>query len=384
MKTLKLVFSALADLFIRILPRFRKKGGFAFLVHPRDLRDVYKKYPFFRLLPVHITEKILTHFWPVTVARIEGVKQKGGEQLHGWIISVPITAKQMMRDRELALHFIKKACSLAEKKGAALVGLGALTASFSRGGKDLKGDSKVGIVTGRIFTSKIIVDTVEKAATALDLNKDSKIAIVGAAGSIGTACAQLLAFKGFTNMLLVDLSNKNDRIKALIKEVKEIQPSCMIEQSNQISSIRQSDIIIAATNRPDALIRTEHLKPGAVVVDDAQPSDVDPGILRERDDVLILEGGVAHMDGVKINFNLGLKHPEDIFSCLAETIILAYLGSDDDFQVGQIMKLDFDALKRLEEAARKIGIRVGDFQNFEKVYTQDEIAHVRSIIHQKK
>ncbi|MEK7657781.1 MAG: hypothetical protein AAB366_01150 [Patescibacteria group bacterium] len=52
MKSLILVFHAFRDLLIRHLPNLREKeNSFAFLVHPRDTKDVYRKYPFAEYLP---------------------------------------------------------------------------------------------------------------------------------------------------------------------------------------------------------------------------------------------------------------------------------------------------------------------------------------------
>jgi len=252
---------------------------------------------------------------------------------------------------------------------------------LSRGGLDLSPHIESGVTTGRIYTSKIIIDTIEEVVKRLELNRGKiQIAIVGAAGSIGTACAQLLAKQDFSNILLVDLSDKNDWISKLIENVKNIKRSISIEQSNKIEAIKNSDIIIAVTNKPEALIRSENLKPGAIIVDDAQPSDVDSDIIFKRKDVLVLEGGVAHVSGVDSHFSVGLKHKEDLFSCLAEVVILSAMGHEGDFQVGEMFKLDSGAFDKIEKQAKTMGFKIGEFQNFHKVYSEEEISYVKGVI----
>ncbi|MCR4284149.1 MAG: hypothetical protein NUV64_02420, partial [Parcubacteria group bacterium] len=65
MKTVILIFHAFRDLSIRRLPRFKKQGGFAFLVHPRDIKDVYRKYPFASFFSEKWVKKFLKFYWPI-------------------------------------------------------------------------------------------------------------------------------------------------------------------------------------------------------------------------------------------------------------------------------------------------------------------------------
>ena len=69
----------------------------------------------------------------------------------------------------------------------------------------------------------------------------------------------------------------------LIPYLKNLNPNINIEVSHQISAIKKADFIITATNTPEALIKADDLKSGAVVIDDAQPSDVSPEALRRCD-----------------------------------------------------------------------------------------------------
>jgi len=387
MKIIFLIVSAFSDLFIRHLPQIKKREGFAFLVHPRDTADVSRKYPFSRFFPDILVMHALKRFWPVTLSSITGTKnKKTGKQIPGWVISIPITAEQMMHDRELAKKFIIKAARLAERKGARIIGLGALTASLTRGGLDIIPHTKAHITTGRLYTAQIVTGTTIEASKRLSLDKDNvEVGIVGAGGSIGTASAQILARGGFNKFVLVDLSGKEEKMGKLISILKSLNPNVSVEYKTSINAINNSDIVIAVTNKPDALIRSENLKPGAVVVDDAQPSDVEESILRDRRDVLVLEGGVAHTSIVNTHFNFGLKHKEDIFSCLAETIILSMNGStEEDFQVGEMLELNFNALENLVKQGEDLGFRIADFQNVKKVYTDNDVSYVREVIHGKR
>ena len=63
MKTIILIFHALRDLVVRYLPNLKKKEyAFAFLVHPRNIEDTFRKYPFFRHLPENFLLWFLRNF----------------------------------------------------------------------------------------------------------------------------------------------------------------------------------------------------------------------------------------------------------------------------------------------------------------------------------
>jgi hypothetical protein len=80
--TLSLMLAALRDLFLQIIPLGSSSGGFAFLVHPRDFSDVFRKYPFLRRLPPRLLQGILRHLWPVVLSEITGLRSREGRG--GW------------------------------------------------------------------------------------------------------------------------------------------------------------------------------------------------------------------------------------------------------------------------------------------------------------
>lgn len=380
-KNFKLIKDALRDLRILYFPKKSVDKSFAFLIHPRDMYDVAVKYPIVRYFPDKLVEIFLEYiFWPVTASHIDGVtNKKTGEKVTGIIISIPMTASQMLTNRTQALKQIKKAVRLAKNVGATHIGLGALTASLARGGLDLVAEAETVILTnGKLYTANTVANIAIDISDMLSFDKSSVVvAVVGAAGSIGSATAQILARNGFKNFMLIDLSDKQTKVESIKSLLKNIGGSDVnVELKNTLDELKNTDLIIAATNRPDALIRSEHLKPGSVVVDDAQPSDVDPSVIESRGDVLILEGGVVHTDDIYMNIKTGLKHKTDIFSCLAEVILLAHTESSEQ-SVGEVVELNFNTLELLQKHADTLGFRRGVFQNFKKVYTTEEIQSVR-------
>ncbi|HRF93732.1 MAG TPA: hypothetical protein PLZ51_00995, partial [Aggregatilineales bacterium] len=79
-----------------------------------------------------------------------------------------------------------------------------------------------------------------------------------------------------------------------------------------------------------AVIEPRHLKPGAVVCDVARPRDVSRLVADQRDDVLVIEGGMVEVPG-DVDFHFDFGFPEGkAYACMAETMALALEGRYED------------------------------------------------------
>ncbi|HEX8931619.1 MAG TPA: hypothetical protein VF810_00510 [Patescibacteria group bacterium] len=355
-----------------------KPYAYAFLVHPRDLSDIHRKYPFFKYLPNWINLFFTRFSWPLVASKIEGLKSvKTGKEIEGYIIGITLTPEQMLKNRKLAVKKIRQASKLAEKMGCQIIGLGALLSSVTAGGLDLIEDSGVNITTGHALTAYIVTSNVFEFEKRFDLNVENlKVAVVGATGSIGSTSAQVLARNGHSYFVLIDLERKKHLMPDIVQKIKDLNPTAKIEISHSVQDIKTADIIITATNAPEALIRSEFVKAGAIIVDDAQPSDVSAEVL-ERNDVIVVGGGVIHTPGIKNNFNFGLKDKEDNFSCMGETMALAAHEWNSHFV---IHRADLEKIDMISDMAKKIGFHLGKFQNAKEVISDEKIEFFRNLI----
>ena len=351
---------------------------FAFIVHPRNRYDIERKFTFFRYIPSKIVNLFSRYFPPIILSEVTGLKSLvSGEEVKGYVISILPTAHQMVENRSLALRSITQACLLAEKKGAKIIGLGGLTSSFSRGGLDLVDKVKVGITTGHAYTGYNVAQNVFALVKYMNLDKKNiSIGIVGAAGSIGSISAKLLAREGFTNLILIDLERKKHQFGDLFTEILEINSNVKITFSHQIRDIKKCDIVIAATNAPEALIRAGDLKWGAIVVDDAQPSDVHPDVFK-REDVLVVEAGVTNTPGIHNNFNFGLKNRYDNFCCLAEVFILASNEWNKNYVIN---RASLGLVDNITSMGKSLNFKIGAFQNFNHLISNEKLLFVKKCI----
>lgn len=371
----KLFWWAFKDLLVLKIPGVRYHDyEFAFLVHPRDERDAARRFGFAKFLPKFIVSLWTKHFWPVRLSKITGVKNlETGQETPGVIIACPMVAHQMLSDRTLAQKRIRQSVKLAEKYGAKVIGLGALTASLTAGGLDIEKETKAGLVTGRAMTplivSRYVLDGLKLAKHNI---KTTRIGIVGAAGGIGSLTTQILAEKGARNLLLLDIERKHDRLHDLSKDLKKRHPEIKLEITDDLTKLKLLHIFVTATNTPEALVTSENVGPGTIIIDDAQPTDLAEDVYA-RSDVVVAGGGIIKAPGVSGHLHLNFSDREENFSCFAEVVALAAHGRFDDFSLG------YPTLEQVEEIDRlsaDLGITRGTFQNHTRVYSEEEIKNI--------
>ncbi len=314
---------------------------FAFLVHPRiDLAaDLATVHPLLGLVPSAALESGMRRLplRPWVHARITAADRPA--DLLGEVVIVPLSPAMLLGpDRALVQQRIDRAVSGAVDRGADLVGLGALTAPVTAGGAKLRRRIDVGVTNGNAFTAAMTVRAVQRVASGMP--QRPVVALVGANGSVGTAVARSLAREDAAADLLL-VGRTPSSLAALAGDLGA-------QWSTDVADCRRADLVVLMTSAADAVLMPEHLKLGAIVIDDTQPRNTSPRLAQERPDVLILDGGVVETPGLRrTGFNIGL--PDHLsFACLAETALLALDGHRGH---GTIGRPTVDQVQRMLELA---------------------------------
>lgn len=363
------------------------------------------------------------------------LRSRSGATVEGWLIGVPFGAREMMDlPREETLGVIKKAVELGKGLGAEIVGLGALSSVVSRGGRAVTGQG-VAITSGNSFTTLMGVEALLEGARKMRIDfAAAQGAVLGATGSIGRACALLLSqdiahivlmgnprhprsSKNRINSLMVEmlalayqrrcqgnisglsawldsLINSYKKInehgsreleKALeradagsLESIKGICEGLTIRFPLEVSlehdlSLPRCDMIIAASSSPDFVVYSRHLRPGAVICDVARPADVAPEV-RERDDILVLEGGlVSYPEPIAFGPNLGYRDGVNL-GCLSETILLALEGDCRDYSIGS--KLSLSTIEYFRSLGEKHGFALAGLMTGNREISDNEIEEI--------
>jgi predicted amino acid dehydrogenase len=349
---------------------------FAFIIHPVDpKRDVSRKFPFLgRVLNEKQIDFFSTFFPPVYISEIEGIRSETtGKEIKGWFIACPYTPTRMMELPERAVYRkIVQTGRMAEKLGAQILGLGAFTSVVGDAGITIAHALDVPVTTGDSYTVIVAVEAIREAARLMDIPLGTaSAAVVGATGTIGQVCAEMIA-DDVDRLYLI--GRRQDALEELRDRLKVHARAELIISTN-MDVLADAQLILTVTSAVHDVIHPEVLQAGSVVCDVARPRDVSAMVAASRDDILVIDGGMVDVPGpVNFHFNFGFP-PGKVYACMAETIALALEGRFEDYTLGKIITRE-----RVEEIgmiARKHGFRLSGFRSFEREVTPQQIEEVR-------
>jgi len=181
----------------------RRRGSFAFLIHPTDESGLMNTLPE-ELAQLDAPGQKAWQGWmaswfskvhePAVVFHQKKILSRQGGYVEGWLIACPLTPAQMLRlardkREELLTQFTDQARAL----GVDIVGLGAFTSVISRGGTDIA-DCRLNLTTGNSLTALASTDTLRTAVKHRGLDPlEVRAVVLGAAGSVGRLAAIDLA-----------------------------------------------------------------------------------------------------------------------------------------------------------------------------------------------
>jgi fatty aldehyde-generating acyl-ACP reductase len=250
---------------------------------------------------------------------------------------------------------VLRAAHLGIKRGARMIGLGALTSPATGGGLTIVRDLPAGVAVtnGNALTAAIVRRNVVDAACSLAGTKpeSARIAIVGCTGSVGSAVTRLLADAGYR---LILIGRNRLRVE------REFSDLVQCEFSGSIDDIQKAHIILLLTSDPSALITADQPPAGSAIIDCAQPPNIDP---REypnfaKRNIAVFEGGIVRINDYSSTDDFGFSDPHETFACLAETYILARSGNRQHY-VGRCSSEDACHMERL---ATRYAVQARPFQ----------------------
>jgi fatty aldehyde-generating acyl-ACP reductase len=295
---------------------------FAFVMHPRDVQDLdnIRAVSFLRRYSASEEEYIAKacSVPPIVAGNITF----GAAPIRGEFVCASRMPRQIITrsGRELVLE----TALIGARRGARVIGLGALTAPATYGGESLVAHMPPGVVVtnGNSFTAAVARDNVWEAARAIGLGPQATVAIVGATGSVGLAASELLADDGFDLILI------GRRPRVIAEVLGALEDRANVTVSADLMDARRAQVVVALTSKRSARLAPELFDPGTVIVDLAQPAnvDMDGDYLLSANGVLVTQGGIVVIPRHCSTLDLRLAGAEDTFACCAETYLMALEG----------------------------------------------------------
>ena len=273
------------------------------------------------------------------VDELPGLVSPTGAESEGRLYEIPMDAYAILEEASVAMEYMERAVQMAVDWGAKIVGLGSMTGVVGGQGTYLAKEAPVPVTTGNSLTVYAAVENLICACSeaGMDLARET-VAVVGIPGSIATAAARLLAPRCRSLVLVARRqATRSSRI------ADELDAELLLDIPE---ALRRARVVFSATSS-GSCIEQGWLRPGTLVTDVAVPTDV-KGNAPERDDVLILTGGLSRvpgtmpMDSTYLWFHHGM-----VPSCLAETTVLGLEGRTECFSLGRDLKPE-----RIEEIGR--------------------------------
>jgi fatty aldehyde-generating acyl-ACP reductase len=348
---------------------------FGFAIHPiRHKRHVARRFPLLgRVLNERQIDFFSTFFPPVYLSQITGTRSEAtGREITGHLVACPLTPHQML---SLPLGYVYRKIiatgRMAERHGARIFGLGAYNSIVGDAGVSVAAGLAIPVTTGDSYTVAVVVRAMQQAAVQMDIDlRGAAVAIVGATGAIGAACTEWLAEEAGE---LIMIGRRVEALEA-IRERCEGR-GAVLHTTTDLSAMRRADLILTATSAIEPIVKSDYLRPGAVVCDVSQPRDVSREVAMQRPDVLVIEGGMVDVPGeVDFNFDIDLP-PGKAYACVAETMALTLEGRYESFTLGK--HIDVTRAKEIDAIATRHGFRVSGLRSFGQVVTDEDIARIR-------
>jgi predicted amino acid dehydrogenase len=369
--------------------RYRRTNRFAFVIHPLS-QEYFKTVKGVEILSravgrrgMNLIERLVAHTPPFVYSHVTGIESPQGITAEGWLITVGGTPKQLLsHSPEFTYRRLLAASRMAERLGAQIMGLGAFTKVVGDGGVTVTRRSNLPVTTGNSYSASAALWAAADAVRRMGLvplGKGGKVKgkamVIGATGSIGSACARLLA-QVAEEVVLVSIETA--KLLTLRESILKDTPDAKLRVARSAhETLPEMDMIVTATSAAGKkVLDIMRVKPGCVITDVARPLDLPPEEVARRPDVLVIESGEILLPGDVRLGNIGL--PKNVaYACLAETIVLALEGRFESYTVGR--NIEWQKVKEIYKLGLKHGMRLAAISGVNGVFTDEDIARVREL-----
>ncbi len=356
---------------------------FCFVIHPLSLVDVARYEPGALGKGEPIIRKILEWMPSYAAVHVTGVRTPDGRETEGWFVAAPLLPEQMIDfPREEVYKRIVRAIEIGAELGADVAGLGAFTGVVGDGGITIAERSPIPVTTGNSLTIAAGIQSLFRGAAEMSVDPaESTAVVVGATGSIGGACVQLIAPR-VKHVILV--ARNNTRLSKFHEQIRSKLPCESSYTTNIPEAVSRSQLILTATSSTQDIIQPEDLQTGSIVCELSLPHDVSRRVALERPDVLVTEGGNMLVPGTPrferirepgTDFDLGLP-PRTALACMSETMVLALENRAECYTLGRGIELQ--KVIDIESMAHRCGFRLADMRAFDVAITPEKIAATRA------
>lgn len=280
-----------------------------------------------------------------------------GRPIEGVLAAIPALPEPMLTEQGGAVADILDAVRLCNGEGAAVVGLGAVSAVVGGQGKAVAEEAPCAVTSGNALTAWAAVETWRRFMERVGSSRP--VGLYGLPGAVAGGILQLLMAAGADVWVAVERP-----AAPLLRTFERLQaagPGRIRVLSSPLGVLQAGLPLIAASSTGGRLLLSA-LPHGAVVVDVAAPVDVTLDV-PPREDVLLLDGEMVRLPGRlsgtepwQTLYGWVTGQGTRIFACFAEPMLLAGTGRLDLAGTGR--ELPLGRLQAIAELAGGHGFSV--------------------------
>ncbi|MHA2612195.1 MAG: hypothetical protein V2G33_07430 [bacterium JZ-2024 1] len=348
---------------------------FAFVVHPLSREDYLrvKGFSWTKFCPEFALNLAIPHIGPRVLGNLSTTSAGTGEKVEGILLGIPETAQMLLRlPPERIYQKLEYLGRYAERWGARIMGLGAYTSVVGDGGVSLARKLHIGLTNGNVLTSYILFQQAQHILALLGKEpSESHVAVVGATGSVGSALSFLLAQSGVHLLLVSRSTHRLAELREKIAPLSSFPP--LTFTTTQPIPWNKADLILTCATTSTSPVPLEQCAPGTVVIDVGQPPNIPKRLSEKHPHLLVLQGGeVLWATPITSSFRLPLPDGH-LYSCLAETLLLALEEWGSDFALGK----DWNGtkLEKVREWVKKHQVHPAPFLSYGREVTHEDWEH---------
>jgi len=327
---------------------------FAFLVHPVNLKHIATICPPARFFPGVLVKELLKIYPPFVVSKITKINFPRQKESFGYFLGMPLLPEQMVSlPEEVVLKKIIRAGKLAEKLKTGIFGLGGYTSVVGDKGLTVSKKLSIPVTTGSAMTAWSVCEAIDEVMLKNSLRpQDSKLAIIGATGAIGSLCAKKLS--GIFAEVVITARHM-DKLLRLKQDMENLKKASVIIEQDVHKAVSGAQVVVTTTSTPEALIDVNELDNGSIVCDVSIPKNV-IGRGEASKGITLVEGGLIQLP-FDVDFGVDTGLPKNvIFACTAEIMLLTLEKRFENFSIGD--NIEVSKVDEIGKIARKYGFCV--------------------------
>lgn len=301
---------------------------------------------------------------PLTLTRSDGTLLNGRLIICTFLPEAIDSPRQMMS----AYKKTRSGCQVAKDLGAKVVGLGGFTSIVGgTQGEKLADDYGLAVTSGNSLTAALALAQLNALLTRLGWALHGRtVAVLGASGDIGRACALMLALRASRTLLI---ARNRAKLEALHHS---LPPNLDVYVSTDPQDAAEADIIVTATSASEPLLAEADLKAGTIVCDIGYPKTMTLAT-KPRADVLVFSAGLAAMPvDLNIQYYTRLPTARITYGCFAEAMVLSLARRYESYSIGQ-GRITPERMDHILRLARDYDFRPAPLYRGERLLTDEMI-----------